>query len=169
LLFQYGSNMEPDRLNSPDRLDGAARVVGVAHLDHWGIRFDLYSVNNQCGVTDIVSATREHVLGVLYEIPYRLVVAPRGQRSLMDKIEGARRGRLSNYKRQKIWVRSDGENVEAHTYIGTALGRKRFLRHSSEDRRVSEDYFSYLLMGAGRFKLPRSYVSYLRHQAGALK
>jgi hypothetical protein len=62
-LFQYGSNMEPERLNSSDRLAGAAQVVGVARLDHWGIRFDFFSANNECGVTDIVSAAREHVLG----------------------------------------------------------------------------------------------------------
>jgi hypothetical protein len=169
LLFQYGSNMEPERLNSPDRLAGVAQVIGVACLDHWGIRFDLYSVNNDCGVTDIVPTAREHVLGVLYEVPYRSVVALRGERSRMDIIEGARRGRLGNYKRQKILVRSNGEKVEARTYVGTALGRKRFLRESSENRRVSEAYFEHLLDGARRFELPQCYVSYLRRQAGALK
>jgi AIG2 family protein len=170
LLFQYGSNMEPKRLNSPDRLAGIARVIGVARLDHWGIRFDLYSsVANHCGVTDIVSTAREHVLGVLYKVPYRSVVALRGQRSRMDVIEGARRGRLGNYKRQKILVRRNGQNVEARTYVGTALGRKRFLRRSSEDRRVSEAYLSHLLAGALRFKFPKSYMTYLRRQAGALK
>jgi hypothetical protein len=169
LLFQYGSNMKPGRLNSSKRLAGDARVIGVARMDHWGIRFDLYSANNECGVTDIVSAAREHVLGILYEVPYRSVVAPRGQRSCMDEIEGARRGHLSNYKRQKILVRRNGTKVEARTYVGTALGRKRFLRQSNNERRVSKAYFGYLLAGARRFRLPRSYVSYLRRQAGALK
>jgi hypothetical protein len=161
--------MEPGRLNSSERLAGVARVIGVACLDHWGIRFDLYSAKYDYGVTDIVPTPREHVLGVLYKVPYRSVVAPRGERSLMDKIEGARRGRLGNYKRQKILVRSDGEIVEARTYVGTALGRKRFLRESSENRRVSEAYFEHLLAGARRFKLPQSYVTYLQRQAGALK
>jgi AIG2-like family len=169
LLFQYGSNMEPGHLNSSDRLAGVARVIGVGCLDHWGIRFDLYSANNECGVTDIVPTAREHVLGILYEVPYRLVVAPRDQRSHMDKIEGARRGRLGNYKRQKILVRRNGQNVEARTYIGTAPGRKRFLRQSSEDRRVSKAYFKHLLAGAKQFKFPRAYVAYLRRQAGLLK
>jgi AIG2-like family len=168
-LFQYGSNMEPGRLNSSDRLAGVARVIGVACLDHSGIRFDLYSTSNECGVTDVVPSAREHVLGVLYEVPYRLVVAPRGQRSPMDKIEGAGLGRLSNYKRQKIWLRRNGENVEALTYVGTATGRSRFLRQSHQDRRVSRAYFQHLLSGARQFKLPKSYVAYLRRQAGALK
>jgi hypothetical protein len=168
-LFQYGSNMEPGRLNSSDRLDGVAREVGVARLDHWGIRFDLYSTSNGCGVTDIVSSAREHVLGVLYEVPYRSVIAPRGQRSPMDKIEGARLGLKSNYKRQKILVQSKGKSVEAYTYVETAPGRKRFLRQSPNERRVSKTYFGYLLSGARQFKLPKSYVAYLRRQAGALK
>jgi hypothetical protein len=166
LLFQYGSNMEPGRLNSLDRLAGVARALGVACLERWGIRFDLYSTSNECGVTDIVPNEREHVLGVLYEVPYRTVVAPRGQRSRMDEIEGARHGRMSNYKRQTTLVRRNGENVEARTYVGTVLGRKRFLRQSTDDRRVSEAYFGHLLAGARRFELPQSYVAYLRRQAG---
>jgi hypothetical protein len=169
LLFQYGSNMEPERLNSSDRLAGVAQAIGFARLDHWGIRFDVYSVKNNCGVTDIVPTAQENVLGVLYEVPYRAVVAPRGQRSRMDEIEGARLGRLSNYKRQKILVRRNGGNVEAQTYVGTTLGRRRFLRRSSEDRQVSEAYFEHLVAGARRFKLPKSYVTYLRRQAGPLK
>jgi hypothetical protein len=156
-------------MNSSNRLAGEAHVIGVARLDHRGIRFDLYSTSNECGVTDIVSSAREHVLGVLYKVPYRSVVAPRGQRSHMDEIEGAGRGRLSNYKRQKILVRKNGETVEARTYVGTALGRKRFLQQSLDERRVCRAYFKYLLAGARRFKLPRSYVSYLRRQAGVLK
>jgi hypothetical protein len=90
MLFQYGSNMDPNRLNSADRLDGDAEVVGVARLKGWGIRFDLYSGGeNHCGVTDIIPRVREHVEGVLYKVPYRSVVAPRGQRSRMDVVEGA--------------------------------------------------------------------------------
>jgi hypothetical protein len=45
-LFQYGSNMDPDRLNARERLDGAAIAFGVARLEGWGIRFDLYSTVN---------------------------------------------------------------------------------------------------------------------------
>src|SRR6266852_6164904 len=81
LLFQYGSNMDPDRLNSAERLGDHAQVVGMAKLRGWGVRFDLYSNQNGCGVTDMIPCAREHVEGVLYSVPYRLVVAPIGQRS----------------------------------------------------------------------------------------
>lgn len=67
--------MDPDRLNSAERLDGAAEVVGVARLNGWGIRFDLYSESNRCGVTDIIPSTREYVEGILFQVPYSLVVS----------------------------------------------------------------------------------------------
>jgi hypothetical protein len=166
MLFQYGSNMDPNRLNSADRLDGAAQVVGVARLPGWGVRFDLYGVLAQSGVTDIVRSTKEHVEGVLYKLPYRLVVPPRGERSTMDRIEGAGLGGRSNYKRLKLSVWRDGNKIEARTYVGTVLGRKRFLRRSNENRRVSADYFGHVLSGARRFQLPAGYIAYLRRQAG---
>jgi hypothetical protein len=128
LIFQYGSNMDPDRLNSAARLGGAAEVVGAARLPGWGIRFDLYSESNRCAVTDIVPSAEEQVEGVLYRVPYRMVVAPKSQRSAMDRIEGAGLGSRSNYKRRRIWVLRDGKTVEARTYVGTPSGRKRFCK-----------------------------------------
>jgi hypothetical protein len=166
ILFQYGSNMDPNRLNSADRLDGAAEVIGLASLKGWGVRFDLYGERAQGGVTNIVPSAREHVDGVLYRVPYRLLVASRGQRSRMDEIEGAKLGKKSNYKQRKVIVLRDGQKIEARTYVGTVAGRNRFLGRSGEDRRVSDDYFGHVLTGARRFKLPATYISYLRRQAG---
>jgi len=165
-LFQYGSNMDPDRLNSPERLGGAAKVIGVARLRGWGVRFDLYSETNQCAATDIIRNPREFVEGVLYQVPYRLVVSPRGQRSRMDEIEGAKRGRKSNYKQLKVFVLGGRQKIEARTYVGTALGRKRFLCRSNADGQVGEAYFNHILAGARRFNFSERYIVYLRRQAG---
>ena len=41
MLFQHGSNMNPDRLSSSERLDVAAEVIGVARLTGWEVRFGL--------------------------------------------------------------------------------------------------------------------------------
>jgi len=158
--------MNPKRLNSGDRLDGAAEVIGAARLKDWGIRFDLYGVLAQGGVTDIVRSANEHVEGVLYKVPYRFVVAPRGERSAMDRIEGAGLGKDSNYKRLKVSVRKDGKKIEARTYVGMVAGRERFLRRSVEDRRVSKAYFKHILAGARRFHLSKRYIAYLQRQAG---
>jgi hypothetical protein len=165
MLFQYGSNMNPDRLNSFERLDGAAEVVGGARLKGWGVRFDLYSETNRCAVTDIIPSAKEHVEGVLYRVPYRLVVAPRGQRSRMDEIEGAKCQKKSNYKQQKVLVLRNGKKIEGRTYVGTALGRMRF-RQSGDSRLVSQAYFGHILAGARRFNFSERYILYLRKQAG---
>jgi hypothetical protein len=165
MLFQYGSNMDPDRLNAIQRLDGSAQVVGKARLRGWGIRFDLYSETNGCGVTNITQRAREHVDGVLYRVPYRLVVSPRGQRSRMDEIEGAKLSKKSNYKQRKVSVVRGGKQIEARTYVGTIAGRNRFQICPREARQVSDAYFGYLLAGAKRFELSATYITYLRRQA----
>jgi hypothetical protein len=158
--------MDPNRLNSAKRLNGAAHEIGAARLKGWGVRFDLYGELAQGGVTDIVRSAKEHVEGVLYKVRYRLVVAPRGERSAMDIIEGAGLGKESNYKRKKVLVLRNGREIKARTYVGMVAGRERFLRRSVKDRRVTKDYFGYVLNGAKRFKFSKRYVAYLRRQAG---
>jgi Gamma-glutamyl cyclotransferase, AIG2-like len=153
-VFQYGSNMNAERLNSGKRLNDKARVVGVARLDGHGVRFDLYSTTNRCGVTDIVAAGDEHVLGVLYDIPIRLVIAPPGRRSKMDTIEGAQPDGTGNYKRVRLRVVMDGQDIDAVTYVGTGAGRRRFARRTSEEQRVSDNYFGHLVRGAQTFEFP---------------
>ncbi len=165
-VFQYGSNMNPERLNSSERLDCKAHIVGVARLEEYGIRFDLYSVGNKCGVTDIVTAETEHVLGVLYDVPIRLVVAPAGKRSKMDEIEGAQPDGTGNYQRNRVNVVVGKRNVSAVTYVGTDAGRRRFIRKTAAERRVSEEYFEHLRLGAQTFRFPPEYRAYLEQQAG---
>lgn len=167
-VFQYGSNMNAKRLNSPERLNGKARVVGVARLDGYGIGFDLYSESNGCAVTDIASAVNEHVLGVLYEIPIRLVVAPAGKRSKMDEFEGARSDGTGNYHRVRVSVTSGKRSVNAVTYVGTDAGRRRFAQRTTEEQRVSEEYFGHLKLGAQTFEFPQEYQAYLEQHAGPL-
>jgi hypothetical protein len=165
-VFQYGSNMNVERLNGPERLDGKARVVGVARLDGHGIRFDLYSKCNGCAVTDIASGVNEHVLGVLFEVPIRLVIAPAGRRSKMDEFEGALPNGRGNYRRIHVNVTLSKRRMNAVTYVGTDAGRRRFAQMRPEEQRVSEEYFGHLKLGAQTFKFPREYRAYLEQHAG---
>jgi hypothetical protein len=167
-VFQYGSNMNPARMNCRDRLNKKARIAGVARLDGWGIRFDLYSTTNECGVTDIVDPANEYVLGVLYDVPVRLVVAPAGELSRMDRFEGATLDGTGNYKRIRVTVHQKSQNITAVTYVGTEGGRRRFTGKRPDEQRVSEDYFGHLENGAEKFKFPSEYRTYLRRQAGQL-
>lgn len=160
--------MNPDRLNCPDRLNQKARVVGVARLNGWGIRFDLYSETNGCGVTDIARAVNEHVFGVLYDVPIRLVVAQAGRQSRMDRFEGARPDGTGNYQRIRLSVTADERQLTAVTYVGTDVGRQRFARKTAAEQQVSERYFGHLESGAQAFRFPREYKAYLTEQAGPL-
>ena len=67
------------------------------------------------------------------------------------------------------FLSSAERTVRAVTYIGTEVGKRRFLEESENERRVSEKYFSHLLAGAKQFNFPDAYVAYLRRQAGPLK
>lgn len=169
-VFQYGSNMDAERINCPNRLDGRALVAGVARLDGYGIRFDLYSgQENRCGVTDITEAVNEHVLGVLYDVPIPLVVAPAGRRSRMDEFEGARPDETGNYQRIRLSVAVGKTKISAVTYVGTDQGRRRFVQRTAEEQQVSDEYFGHLRAGVQAFRFPKEYLAYLERQAGDLR
>jgi hypothetical protein len=168
-VFQYGSNMNPLRLNAPQRLNGKARSVGVARLEGWGVRFDLYSETNKCGVTDIVEAPGEFVLGVLYEVPISLVSPRAGARSRMDKIEGTNFEGTGNYRRQRVRVIVGARPVYAVTYVGTTFGRRRFVSKPIAKKQVSQEYFGNIEAGAKAFRLSKGYRAYLREKAGPLR
>jgi hypothetical protein len=169
-VFQYGSNMSGERINCPNRLAGRAVVAGVARLDGYGIRFDLYSSQeNKCGVTDIAESVNEHVLGVLYDVPIPLVIAPAGRRSKMDEFEGARPDGTGNYRRIRLSVAVGKRRVSSVTYVGTDEGRRRFAQRTAEERQVSEEYFRHLRAGAQASRFPQEYLAYLERQAGDLR
>jgi gamma-glutamylcyclotransferase (GGCT)/AIG2-like uncharacterized protein YtfP len=162
ILFQYGSNMSPDRLNGSCRLNGQATPISGAKLDGWGIRFDLYSKTNDSAVTDIVPAPGEHVLGVLFDIPESALAK-------MDEVEGVRPDGTGNYQRAHVKVTPvpDSAAVAAVTYVSTEAGRKRFAKEPAERKAVKPAYFQHLLDGAQHFNFAADYVAYLRRQAGS--
>lgn len=57
LLFQYGSNCDTTRLNSPERLAGAAEDLGWAEtIEEYDLAFDVWSGGNKCAASDLVPA-----------------------------------------------------------------------------------------------------------------
>ena len=57
LIFQYGSNCDTERLNSPERLAGAAIERGRAQsMDEYEIEFDVWSNGNGCAAADLVQS-----------------------------------------------------------------------------------------------------------------
>ena len=102
LVFQYGSNTSSQWLNSSERLEGAARSLGLAYTQKsFDLAFTHYSSTNRCGTADLVPNGSRRIYGVLYEIPEDRVYrsSSTGPRTL-DEIEGE----CSAYCRTQISV-----------------------------------------------------------------
>lgn len=71
LVFQYGSNTSAPRLNSADRLNGRAQVVGRARTrKRFELGFDVWSKGNECAAANIRrSLCGRRIWGVLYQVP----------------------------------------------------------------------------------------------------
>ncbi len=70
-LFQYGSNCDEERINSPERLDDVASNPVLAEtVDEYDLAFDVCSKRNGCAASDLVQAsgTGRHAMGVMYTV-----------------------------------------------------------------------------------------------------
>ena len=157
IVFQYGSNTLPERLNSPGRLNGEAIPLGCAYTcANYDLRFEVDSKTNQCAAANIRKDGARAIWGVLYEIPDLLLSRKTaGQRKSLDQIEGAG----TNYCRASIQIiRAVGSSSRllACTYI--ALSPLSGLKTSLE-------YVCYILKGLKQFGAPADYLSYIKNVA----
>ena len=92
LVFQYGSNLSSERINSDSRLKGDARPVGIAYTeDDFELDFSVWSKGNNCAAADIIPGAGRKIWGVIYEIPDYLIErtsAKERDRKSLDAIEG---------------------------------------------------------------------------------
>ena len=128
LYFAYGSNMEPERMQS--RCPGA-KAEGTALLTDWEVRIGLR------GVATIVESPDAETWGVLW------AVTPSDVRSL-DQVEGVARGL---YSPASVDVRGPEDVCTARIYIEKFKG----------DGRPRPGYLQIVLDGARHFDLPTSY------------
>jgi gamma-glutamylcyclotransferase (GGCT)/AIG2-like uncharacterized protein YtfP len=154
LVFQYGSNCSSARLNSEERLQGDAVIIGWAEtIDNYELKFDVWSTKNNCAAANIVPGGDTRVQGVLYEIPDDLLdrnTAPRGRKSL-DAIEG------KNYARKSIRVRKrDGDTVVAQTYVVT---------QPKDDLLTSAEYVNYIISGLREHGADEAYIDKVKNIA----
>lgn len=156
LVFQYGSNMSTARFNAPDRLDGAAELVGPAHtVEPFRFDFTVWSRNNQCAAADIVlDPSGRQIWGVIFDVPTNRIyrdTAPPGTKAL-DAIEGEG----GNYSREQIKVYIGGSTDserEVVTYV--VRDRKKGLRTSAE-------YIEHILCGLYEYAASADYIAYIR-------
>jgi len=149
-VFQYGSNMDEDRINSAVRLRGDAKYLFNAKtVDDYELDFTVWSSDNECATADIVRKEGSKVWGVVYDIPDYLVervsAKQRGRKSL-DGIEGEGK----NYQRIRIKVENQsGEIIEATTY--EAISKHKGLKTSCA-------YAEHIIKGLQEHHIPKDYV-----------
>ena len=142
LIFQYGSNCLTARLNSRERLNGAAEEMGCAQtVNEYEIAFDVWSESNNCAAADLIPATGtgRFPWGVLYK------TSERGLARLRE-VEGRR------YEEIRIPVRTTaGQEVEATTFFVKFHERKECLWTSAE-------YVGYIVKGLREHGTPEQYT-----------
>jgi hypothetical protein len=157
LVFQYGSNMNAERLNGEDRLKGDARPLGIASTqDDFQFIFDILSNPKEPrAAADIVPGRGRKIWGVIYEIPDYLIgrkTAAAKNRKSLDAIEGEG----TNYERLRIKLNwPDGRPVDKA--VLTYVGRAR-----QADIKTNQDYVNHVLTGLASHDFPTDYVNYVR-------
>lgn len=150
LVFQYGSNVDVGRLNSPARLDGIAKLMGLAAtVEEFELRFNVYSVGQGCGVANLAHGGRT-IYGALYEIPEERVVRNKGIVGLktLDQIEGE--GLI--YHRKPISICCEGNNYEAVTYLASA---------ETPEQKTTMLYADHITTGLRSLEAPPEYIEYV--------
>lgn len=150
LVFQYGSNCDPARLNAPERLAGDAVDLGRAEtVDEFEVVFGVWSQTNGCAASDLVRVPNvgRRAWGVLYEIPVDLIRGRRTDgRKTLAQIEGSR------YEERSIRVRNAaGEEVEATTFLVKSAERRPGLW-------TSFDYVGHIVSGLRAHEVSEEYV-----------
>jgi gamma-glutamylcyclotransferase (GGCT)/AIG2-like uncharacterized protein YtfP len=154
LIFQYGSNLDVNRINSVERLGGKAVPLGVAELDGYQIIFNVFSKGNKCAVTNIHTKRhfigKDKIYGVLFSVPDHL----------MDKLDSVEGVNSLTYQRANIKVKfkdAYGNDfvINAITYVGASKGLKNF--NESPYKMITDKYAGFIIAGMEQFNIPRSY------------
>ncbi len=149
-IFQYGSNVDINRLNAPERLGGAATRVGRATtVDRFDLQFNVYSCGQKCGVANLIPGGRI-IYGALYDIPDDRVYRDKKINGLktLDEIEGEG----SSYHRKLVTVCCDGEEYEATTYLASS---------DDAEKKTTREYANHITSGLRVIGAPQEYIDYV--------
>lgn len=156
IIFQYGSNLDTERLNSRPRLRGDARYLGLARtLEPHQLSFTVWSEGNRCAAADLVPDSGRRIWGALYEVPDDLIRRETaGTRPSMDSIENEG----VEYRRTLIRVEPATPDVaatEALTWL---------VQHRREGLRTAFHYVRHILAGLLASNAPPDYLAYVRER-----
>ncbi|MBO0796913.1 MAG: gamma-glutamylcyclotransferase, partial [Ktedonobacteraceae bacterium] len=83
-LFEYGLEMDPGVLNSPDRLNGLALLYGPAVLKGHTLLYGSMQIGRELATIAPVADPNAEVWGVLYRVPRRLADRNGGEHAVLD-------------------------------------------------------------------------------------
>lgn len=157
-LFEYALDMDPVRLNRPERLDGSAFAYGPAMLKGYRLAFEgldargnqvLVSLNEACDQPEA------EVWGILYRVPRRYTRGDAGEMPLLDKVHSS-----ETFVPVEVQVREPyrQREVTCIAYVASEITRQQVNQLPVEKRLPEPDYFKRLLQVARRQKLPASYL-----------
>jgi cation transport regulator ChaC len=147
LIFQYGSNCDASRLNSPERLNGNARDLGQAEtVGQYEIAFDVWSGGNNCAASDLRRRSGRHARGVLYDVPAEWILGRKTNGRTLEQIEG------THYEPKRIRIKdSAGRISSATTFLVKPSSRQKQLATSVE-------YVRHIVEGLRAHDTPEEYV-----------
>jgi gamma-glutamylcyclotransferase (GGCT)/AIG2-like uncharacterized protein YtfP len=146
IVWQYGSNMDEKRLNGSDRLNGAAKFIGLAIARGFNLAFT-HTNKDGIGVSDIVKADpADYVIGCLYEVPD-------SEMSRMDEIEGVN---SHDYEKTELPVMrlnkrlaETSEKLRVTTYV--------VVKKEKESPKTDANYANHILQGIRDHKIGAAY------------
>ena len=146
LVWQYGSNMNEERINSLNRLKGRAKFVGLAVKKGYRLSFTHTNIKG-VGTADILEADpNDYVIGCLYEMAEDVLEE-------MDKVEGVNSGfyrrvemNVARYNEKQLADFSD--LVNATTYIVVNKEKKT---------KTNVEYANHILLGIVTHKMGKPY------------
>ena len=138
IYFAYGSNMDPEQMQSrcPNH-----RVIGVGYLNHYTLAFTRWSRSWNSGTADILPERGKRVYGVLYDLSL-------DDLKRMDKFADY----PTSYTRQDLVVAFEGESLPALTYMAVRQGV--FF--------PSKSYLEKMIQGAAKSNIPEKYIDFLK-------
>ncbi|HEY0757171.1 MAG TPA: gamma-glutamylcyclotransferase [Ktedonobacteraceae bacterium] len=157
-LFEYALDMDPVRLNRPERLDGAAFAYGPAMLKGYRLTFEGLDAHGAQVLATLSEARHQpemEVWGILYRVPQRYTRGDAGEMPLLDKVHSA-----ETFVPVEVQVREPyrQREVACVTYVASEATRQHVHQLPLESRLPEPDYFKRLLQVARRQKLPASYL-----------
>jgi gamma-glutamylcyclotransferase (GGCT)/AIG2-like uncharacterized protein YtfP len=147
LYFAYGSNMDWERITTPDRAPSAQFLLRATLPEH-ALKFTHWSEKQQTGTADVKFENGSLVWGVVFYIEDE-------DSGKLDSAEGVNSGA---YRRESVtvFVEGDGSRPLLRVRTYTVCQKK------SEHQPPARWYLDHILKGADYWHLPKEYIAELK-------